>query len=138
MKKILLVLAIVLAALLAPSVAEAMPVRWRNSPVVTQQGVTYRVDKGDAVVIKTKGKNVTIPFAIKYKGKRYVVRAIWDGALKKNKALRKVNLRAYLETCEDFTLFKRDARKVRITVYRASDYKWLTRKGNTSLVRKAY
>lgn len=137
MKKILLVIAIVLAVL-QPATAEAMPVRWRNSPVVTQQGVTYRVDRGVAVVIKTKGKNVTIPFAIRYKGKRYVVRAIWDGALKKNKALRKVNLRAYLETCEDFTLFKRDARKVRITVYRASDYKWLTRKGNTSLVRKAY
>lgn len=137
MKKILLVLAIVLAVLF-PTTAEAMPVRWRNSPVTTQNGVTYRVDKGDAVVIKTKGKNVTIPFAIKYKGKRYVVRAIWDGALKKNKALRKLNLRANLETCEDFTLFKRDARKVRITVHRASDYKWLTRKGNTSLVRKAY
>ena len=137
MKKILLVLTIVLAVLF-PTTAEAMPVRWRNSPVVTQQGVTYRVDKGDAVVVKTKGKNVTIPYSIQYKGKRYVVLAIWDGALKKNKALRKVNLRAYLETCEDFTLFKRDARKVRITVYRASDYKWLTRKGNTSLVRKAY
>lgn len=137
MKKILLVLAIVLAAL-HPATAEAMPVRWRNSPVVTQQGVTYRVDKSDAVVVKTKGKNVTIPYSIRYKGKRYVVRAVWDGALKKNKALRKIDLRANLEECTDPTLFKRDSRKVRITVHRASDYKWLTRKGNTSLVRKAY
>ena len=115
-----------------------MPVRWRKSPVTTQQGVTYRVDKGDAVVVKTKGKNVTIPYSIRYKGKRYVVRAIWDGALKKNKALRKLNLRAYLETCEDFTLFKKDSRRVVIVVYRADDYRWITRKGNTSLVRKAY
>lgn len=137
MKKILLVLAIVLAVLL-PTTAKAMPVRWRNSPIVTQQGVTYRVNKGDAVVIKTKGKNVTIPFAIKYKGKRYVVRAIWDGALKKNKALRKVNLRAYLEVCEDDSLFVRDSRKVVIVVHCADDYRWITRKGNTSIVRKAY
>lgn len=115
-----------------------MPVRWRNSPVVTQQGVTYRVNRGDAVVIKTKGKNVTIPYSIKYKGKRYFVRAIWDGALKKNKALRKVNLRAYLETCEDDSLFVRDSRRVVIVVYRADDYRWITRKGNTSIVRKAY
>lgn len=137
MKKILLVLAIVLSVL-HPATAEAMPVRWRKSPVTTQQGVTYRVDKGDAVVVKTKGKNVTIPYSIRYKGKRYVVRAIWDGALKKNKALRKLNLRAYLETCEDFTLFKKDSRRVVIVVYRADDYRWITRKGNTSLVRKAY
>lgn len=136
MKKILLVLAIVLAVLF-PTTAEAMPVRWRKSPVTTQNGVTYRVDKGDAVVIKTKGKNVTIPYSIRYEGKRYVIRAIWDGALKKNKALRKIDLRANLEECTDPTLFDRDSRRVRITVHRASDYKWLTRKG-TSLVRKAY
>jgi len=124
-----------LALVLLPSQAQAIPNRWRNSHTTTQHGVTYRVDGKDAVVVKTMGRSVTIPKAIKYKGKKYTVHAIWDGALSKNKKLRKVDLRADLECCEDNSLFTRDSRNVRITVHTKGDYKWLTRKGNDSIVK---
>lgn len=111
-----------------------MAKKFRNCPSTTQNNVTYLIYKDLAIVTKTKNRNVTVPCSIKYKGKKRTVRAIWDGALLKNKQLRKIDLRANLETCEDMTLFKRDSRKVRITVHRTSDYKWLKRKGNNSIV----
>lgn len=112
-----------------------MAKKFRNCPSTTQGNVTYLIYKDLAIVTKTKGKNVVVPYSIKYKGKRCKVRAIWDGALGNNKRLRKIDLQANLETCEDITLFKRDCRKVRITVHRTGDYKWLTRKGNDSIVK---
>ena len=123
-KVILVVLALAISALF-PSSAEAMAKKFKGCPSVTKQGITYLLYRDAAIVRKTTGKNIVIPYSFKHKGKLYKVRAIWDGALSKNKSLRKIDLRAYLETCEDDSLFIKDARKIRIIVHRRSDYEWI-------------
>lgn len=124
----------IVAALLLPASAEARPSKFRGCPSVKQAGTTYLLYKDAAIVTKTTTKKVTIPYAIHHKGKRYLVRAVWEGALSRNGKLRKVDLRADLECCEDDSLFIRDSRNIRITVHTRIDYKWLTEKGNTSKV----
>lgn len=125
-KVILVVLAFALAiSALFPARALAIPTKFRNCPSVTKGNITYMLYRDAAIVRATKGKNVTIPYSFKHKGRKYIVRAIWDGALRKNRNLRRIDLRAYLETCEDDSLFVRDKRNIRIIVHRRSDFQWI-------------
>lgn len=120
------ILALVLAiSALFPLTAEAMPRKFKGCHSVTKGNITYLLYRDAAIVTKTTGKNITIPYSFKHKGKLYKVRAIWDGALSRNKSLRRIDLRAFLETCEDDSLFIKDARKIRIIVHRKSDYDWI-------------
>ena len=131
-----------LLALAMPHEADAIPAKFRNCPRVTKTYVkkvhvtrtkvkkvpykiTYLLYRDAAIVTRTKGKDITIPYSVKHCGRRYIVRAIWDGALS-DKRLCKIDLKAFLETCEDDSLFVRDARNIEITVHRDSDFKWLT------------
>ena len=128
MKRIIRVLtiALVIVTILATP-AHALPNRWKGTPKFTRAGVTYRVKGHDAVVVKTKGKRVTIPAEIKYRGKWYEVRALWDGSLK---GVKRVTIHADLETCEDARLWK-----IPVKVTRKGMYKWLKRTGaNVSLI----
>ena len=119
-------LAIALAiSMLFPSRAEAMAHKFKNCPSVTKGNITYLLYHSTAIVTKSTGKNIVIPVRFKHKGKTYTVRAIWDGALSRNKSLRRIDLQAYLECCEDDSLFIKDARKIRIIVHRRSDYEWI-------------
>ena len=120
----ILALALAISALF-PTRALAIPNKFKNCPSVTKGNITYLLYRDAAIVTKTKGKNIVIPVRFKHKGKTYTVRAIWDGALKNNKKLRKIDLRAYLETCEDDSLFIKDSRKIKIIVHRKSDYTWI-------------
>lgn len=125
-KRLTFVLAFVLAiSALFPARAMAIPAKFRNCPSVTKGNITYMLYRDAAIVRKTTGKNITIPVRFKHKGKTYTVRAIWDGALSKNRNLRRIDLRAFLETCEDDSLFIKDARKIRIIVHRRSDFQWI-------------
>lgn len=141
MRKHLAIVAAIISVVLAlafPSDAQAMPKKFRNCPKVTQSNVTYllyREGKNNhAIVTATKGKSVTLPKTIRAKGHTWKVDTIWDGGLSKNRQLKKVDVKASLKVVEDDTLFDRDARKVQITVHTLSDYRWLTQKGNTSIV----
>ena len=122
MKRIIRVLtiALVIVTILATP-AHALPNRWKGTPKFTRAGVTYRVKDHDAVVVKTKGKRVTIPAEIKYRGKFYEVRAIWPGALK---GVRSMTIHADLECCEDARLWR-----IPVKVTRKGMYKWLRRTG---------
>lgn len=100
MRKLFVLLSVLIALLAAPaSQAEALPRSWRNTTIVTQHGVTYRVRKSDkvAVVVKTKGKHVRIPSTVKHDGRTYRVRNIWSSALKGCKV---VYIKANLEGCD--------------------------------------
>lgn len=104
---------------LVPTPAHAIPRIWRNAPNVTQGAVTYKVTRGMAVVTKCHGQSVTIPKSIRHKGRTYKVLAIWDGGLR---GVRKLNLKAGLETCEDARLWK-----ISVTTNNMAAYKWLKR-----------
>lgn len=124
---LLSLLVVMFTVVTAPSQAEAMPCSWRNTAVVTQHGVTYRVRKSDAVVVKTKGKHVRIPSTVRHEGKTYKVRNIWTTALKGAKVVR---LEANLEGCDCRRLWK-----VRVRVTRKDMYRWLSQTGaNVRLV----
>lgn len=114
---------IALLIALFPRPAHAMPNSWRDSKVVTQAGVTYRVRSKDraAVVIKVRKQRATIPAEIKYHGRWYEVRAIWPGALK---GVKSITIHADLETCEDACLWR-----ITVKVTRAGMYRWLHRTG---------
>ena len=114
---------------LIPRPAHALPVSWRDSKVVTQAGVTYRVRSKDlaAVVVRVRKTRATIPAEIKYHGRWYEVRAIWPGALK---SVKTIAIHADLETCEDARLWK-----IPVKVTRAGMYRWLHRTGaNVSMI----
>ena len=106
---------------LIPRPAHAIPNRWKGTPRFQRAGITYRVSGHDAVVVKTSRRNVTIPAEIKYRGKWYEVRAIWDGSLR---GVRRVTIHADLETCEDARLWR-----IPVRVTRRGMYKWLRRTG---------
>lgn len=112
-------------ALAMPTRADAMPVKWRNTPTTTQAGVTYRIHDGmhAAAVVKTSGARVNIPAEVRYRGKWYRVRAIWPDALK---GAKKVTIHADLESCESGRLW---SKKVQVSVTRAGMYRWLKRTG---------
>lgn len=125
MKRIIKAMAIVtiLTALLVPTEALAIPKKFKDCPTTTQSGVTYLLYKSQAIVTKTPNKNkITIPYSVKYKGKKYAVKAIWDGTFSKNGKLRQVDLKCDLETIEDPAIFERN---IKVTVHHKSMYKWL-------------
>lgn len=133
MRKQLTVILSLLVALLivatAPSQAEAMPRSWRNTTVVTQHGVTYRVRNSDkaAVVVKTKSKHVRIPSTVRHEGRTYKVLNIWTTALKGAKVVR---LEANLEGCDCRRLWE-----VKVCVTMKDMYRWLSQTGaNVRLV----
>jgi len=105
---ILFTVAVALAAVL-PSTAHAAPRDFTDAYKV--DGITYAVAprlRAAAVKRVATRKAVTIPKAIKYRGRTYRVRAIWGGAIPKQ--VRRVNLRAVLDTCEDERLWHVDVR----------------------------
>lgn len=120
MRKFVTILAI-LVAVLMPTKADALPNRWKGTPRLTRAGVTYRVEGHDAVVVKTRGERVMIPAEVKYRGKWYEVRALWDGSLK---GVKRITIHADLETCEDARLWK-----IPVRVSRRGMFKWLRRTG---------
>lgn len=132
MRKLLVLLSmlvVMFTVITAPSQAEALPRSWRNTTMVTQHGVTYRIRKSDkaAVVVKTNGKRVCIPSTVKHDGKTYKVRNIWTTALKGAKVIR---LEANLEGCDCRRLWK-----VKVYVTQKDMYKWLSKTGaNVHLV----
>ena len=113
----------VLLALVLPHEAHAIPKSWQGTPQFTQGGITYRVKGHDAVVTKTKGKNVTIPAEVRYKGRWYEVRNVWSGALKGAKT---VTIHADLDGCESPQLWRKG---VRVRVTRTGMYRWLKSTG---------
>lgn len=116
----------IIAAMLAlamPHNAHAMPKAWRNTPTVTQNGVTYRVRGWQAVVIKTNGRQVNIPAEIKYRNKWYEVKSIWSTALKGAKT---ITIHADLDSCESAQLWKKS---VQVRVTRTGIYRWLKKTG---------
>lgn len=129
MKRIIRVLtiALVIVTILATP-AHALPNHWKGTPKFTRAGVTYRVKGHDAVVVKTKGKRVTIPAKVTHKGKTYRVRCIWDGALKGAKV---VTIHGSLrDGCESARLWK-----VKVRVTNRGVYEWLHKTGaDVSLV----
>ena len=134
MKKLIAIILIVLA--IFPTTANAEPLNRRGKPRVTKDGVTYvLIDDCAAVTKVANKKTVTIPKYVTHKGRKYEVLSIDEGTLSKCPKLKTVYLKAELEECCDRTLFKRDGRKVTIHVYDWGTYCWLTRKGNTSIIR---
>lgn len=124
MKRIrILAIALVMVAIFATP-AHALTDYWKGTPKFTRAGVTYRVKGHDAVVVKTKGRKVTIPAKVTYKGKTYRIRCIWDGALKGAKA---VTIHGSLrDGCESARLWK-----VKVRVTNRDVYEWLHRTGAT-------
>ena len=106
-----------------PTNADASP-HWR--PFIKDEyayaiGSNYG-PKAAAIVKVPNRKNVTIPRAVTYKGKRYRVAAIWDGAIGRN--VRSIDIQTpYLDCIEDDTIF--DSKKVRVIVHDRDTYAWL-------------
>lgn len=121
MKKFVTIIAIIVT-LLTPARADALPVAWRNSRVVTKGAITYRVKGHTAVVIRVR-RNATIPAEIKKGGRWYEVRAIWPNSIAKR--VTKLTIHADLECCEDGRLWSLK----RVTVTRKGMYRWLKRTG---------
>lgn len=117
------VLAIVLVLMtIFATPAYALPNRWKGTPKFTRAGITYRVKGHDAVVARTRGKRVTIPAKVTYKGKVYRVRCIWPDALKGAKV---VTIHGSLrDGCESARLWK-----VKVRVTNRDVYKWLHQTG---------
>lgn len=125
---------IVIAAVLAisaafPARAEAIPSKFRNCPSVQQNGITYLLYKNLAIVRKTPNREtVTIPNTIKVRGKKYLVRAIWDHTFEMTPKLRTIKLKATsLECIEDPAIFTNH--KIKVVAYDKSTFKWLKRSG---------
>lgn len=117
----------ILTALLVPTEALAIPKKFKDCPTTRQDGVTYLLYKSHAIVTKTPNqKKVTVPYSVKYKGKKYAVKAIWDGTFSKNGKLKQVDLKCDLETIEDPAIFDRG---IKVTVHHKSMYKWLKAEG---------
>ena len=89
----------------------------------TKSYVAYRLFADDkaALVVGTKGKVVTIPQKVKYKGQKYRVR----GILALGKDARRVNLNAKIEACMDSRLWR-----CRVCTPYKSMYRWLKRTGH--------
>jgi len=117
-----------LAAFAVPTTAEAMAVKFRKCPTITQNGVTYRLYKRYAIVQRTPNrKSVTIPNTVKAGGKAYTVTAIWDRTFSKCPKTQRVILKACnLETIEDPAIFRG---KISVTAYDRATYAWLKRGG---------
>lgn len=114
LKSIALALAIC-AAISSP--AHAIPATWRGTPRFTRENVTYRVRGHDAVVVATRGKRVTIPAEVRFRGKWYEVKNVWPGALR---GARVVTIHADLDGCDCQRLWR-----VRVRVTRRGMYRWL-------------
>lgn len=126
MRKLIAVFATIFTVFaLMPTEAHAIPRAWRDAPTVTVGGNTYRVrDKGHvAVLVKTRGANVTIPREIRARGKWYEVKNVWSPALRGAKV---VTIHARLDGCEADQLW---ARGVRVRVTDKGMYQWLKRTG---------
>lgn len=124
MRKLFVLLSVLVVLFTATaSQAEALPVDWRGTTKVTQHHVTYRIRKSDrvAVVVRTTGKSVRIPYAIRHRGVTYKVRNIWSEALRGAKVVR---IEANLEGCESARLWK-----TKVHVTRKGMYRWLKRTG---------
>lgn len=124
MRKLLVLLSVLVVLFATPaSQAEALPVDWRGTTKVTQHHVTYRVRKSDkvAVVVRTTGRSVRIPYAIRHRGVTYKVRNVWSEALRGAKVVR---IEADLDGCESARLWK-----VKVQVTRRGMYRWLKRTG---------
>lgn len=122
MKRIrILAITLVMVAIFATP-AHALPNYWKGTMKFARAGVTYRVKGHDAVVVKTKGRKVTIPAKVKYHGKTYRVRCIWSDALKGAKV---VTIHGTLrDGCESARIWK-----VRVRVTNRSVYEWLRQSG---------
>lgn len=127
-RQFLAALAGLAAVAITPRPAEAMAVKFRKCPTVTQNGITYRLYKRYAIVQATPNrKSVTIPNTVKAGGKAYTVTAIWDGTFSKCPKTRRVILKARnLETIEDPAIFRG---KISVTAYDRATYAWLKRGG---------
>lgn len=103
-------LAALAALAVTPEPAEAMPRKFRKCPKVKQNGISYILYRRLAIVTKCPArKSVTIPDTIRHEGKRYTVRAIWDGSI--SAKTRRVVIKArHLETIEDTRILTGRAR----------------------------
>lgn len=131
---ILTALAIVFAIFATP--AYAMPNKFKNCPQTKQDGITYILYGKLAIVCKTprNAHTITIPNKISIKGKKYLVRAIWDRTFELNKSLQTVNLKATsLECIEDPAIFTNH--KIKVNCYNRFTYNWLKR-GGVNVVKK--
>lgn len=124
MRKLLVLLSVLVVLLTTTaSQAEPLPRDWRGTTKVTQHHVTYRIRKSDgiAVVVRTTGSNVRIPYAIRHRGATYKVCNIWSEALRGAKVIR---IEADLDGCESARLWQTTVRVTRRDMYR-----WLSRTG---------
>lgn len=122
MRKLLVLLSVLVILFATPaSQTEALPVDWRSTTKVTQHHVTYRIRRSDkvAVVVRTTGRNVRIPYAIRHRGVTYKVRNIWPEALR---GARVVRIEADLDGCESARLWQ-----TTVHVTRRDMYSWLIR-----------
>lgn len=111
---------LMLVAILVPRTANALPKSWNDSRTKTIAGVTYRYRKSDhaAVVIRTRGKSVTIPREVRIGRRFYEVKNIWQGGI--NRKCRRITIHADLESCEDGRLWQ-----VKVYVTNRGVYHWL-------------
>lgn len=124
MRKLIAVFATIFTVFaLMPTEAQAIPRAWRDAPTVTVGANTYRVKGHAAVLVKTRGANVTIPREIRARGRHYEVRNVWDTALRGAKV---VTIHARLDGCESARLW---AKGVRVRVTDKGMYQWLKRTG---------
>lgn len=120
-KSITIATAITIALASIPTTAQAMPTRYRNSDTTTVNGTHYIITGKQAIIDKLANRRtVTVPKTIKHNGRRYSVRAIWDGAIRKT--TKSIKLDADLDTLEDVNVW---SRRVSVKTSDKSTYKWL-------------
>lgn len=116
-----------LAAITAPTPAEAIPRKFRKCPKVTQNGIEYLLYHRAAIVTRTPNRrSITIPDTIRHDGARYQVRSIWDHTIEMCPKIRRVILKARsLEAIEDPAIF--DSHRIVVICYDRGTYQWLKR-----------
>lgn len=113
-----------------------------QAATVTKDGIVYQthtvknkrwVDGGpnyryQATIVKVKDRTKTryhIPRTITYKKHAYVVTEIVGSPFKACKKARAISVRAPLAYIEDVTFWRRDKRKVKITIYNCGAYDYV-------------
>lgn len=133
---IFITLSIVFSIFTTSAEALTVPRKFKNCPQTKQDGITYVLYKKYAIVARTPNrKHITVPNTIKYKNKKYLVRAIWDETFKLNNNLRYIDIKAtQLECIEDPAIF--DNHKIKVTVHDKSTYNWLKRYGSNVVYKR--
>lgn len=133
---IFITLSIVFSIFTTPAEALVVPRKFKKCPQIKQDGITYILYGKCAIVARTPNrKRITIPNTIKHKGKKYLVRAIWDKTFELNNRLRYIDIKAtQLECIEDPAIF--DNHKIKVTVYDKGTYNWLKCYGSNVMYKR--